>query len=69
MKKPISNLYFKGYFEVAKASDYLNRINLSNEIVRAPIKRMGCCGFTLAVEPEYEGEVRRILNVENCQKR
>ena len=69
MKRPINNLYFKGYFEVARASDYLNHRNISNEIVRAPIKRMGCCGFTLAVEPENEAEVLSILNVENCRKR
>ena len=67
MKRPITNITFRGYYEVARASDYLTMRGIANEIVRTPIKKTGCGNFTLAVE--YEEEKRVIEMLMNSQKR
>ena len=52
MKRTINNIAFRGYYEVARASDYLFNNGIRNEIIRAPIQKKQSCSFTIAVECE-----------------
>ena len=61
MKRPITNIYFRGYYDVARASDILSSNGIRNEIVRSPIQKAQSCSFTIAVSPEDEEVVIRLL--------
>lgn len=42
-------LFFKGYHSVAAASDILNRYNIDNRIVKAPVGMMNSCSFAVYI--------------------
>ena len=65
MKRTIDNINFRGYYEVARASDYLYNSGIRNEIVRAPIQRRQSCSFTIAVNPEDFDKAIKCLSSKN----
>ncbi|MEE0773035.1 MAG: putative Se/S carrier-like protein [Anaerovoracaceae bacterium] len=57
-------LFFTGYHSVAAASDVLNRYNIANRIVRAPVGMRNSCSFAVLIDKSEEEMSRYLLNLE-----
>lgn len=57
-----SYLLFKGYHDVAAASDILSLHNITNRIVKAPISFRKSCSFAVLIDKEYEEMCKMILD-------
>lgn len=57
-------LFFSGYYAASSASMILNRYNINNRIVRAPVSMRGSCGFALLVDPADEERCCMLLEKE-----
>lgn len=57
----VSYLLFRGYYDVAAASDVLKMYNIRNDIVRAPVSKKTGCSFAVRITAADEEMSRYIL--------
>lgn len=57
----VSYLFFRGYYEVARASDILTIYNIRNDIVRPPVSAERGCSFAVMIDRAEEEMSRYIL--------
>lgn len=58
-------LFFSGYHSVAAASDMLNRYNIDNRIVKAPVNMRNSCSFAVYINKSDVQICEMIIGKEN----
>lgn len=71
MNKRNCYFFFSGYYAVSAASMVLNRYNIDNRIVRAPVYIRGGCSFALLIDAADEEQCCAVLQREkvNIEKK
>lgn len=67
MEEEKTYLLFRGYHAVAASSDLLNRYNIDNRIVRAPINLKQSCSFALLIDKVDEEMAVYLINNNGIQ--